>query len=145
MDIKAVCYTSTNRILTDLTNELEKKIDLLKQQTETKKRAFLEQSDIQDLIKYVKSKVNFNPPVLEFKAEKNESKGKLSLPDLNYTAMDQTLANRSVDEDINLSINLAEMTCDYTPTDVDESYMVSNQTLGRNQISQVPNLNNIRE
>lgn len=123
---------------------MEKKIDLLKQQTEAKKRAFLERNDIQDLIRYVKSKVNFNPPVLEFKAEKYESKGKQSLPDLNLTTMDQTLANRSVDEDINLSINLAEMTCDYTPTDNDD-YMLSNQTLCRNPISQVPNLDNIRE
>lgn len=92
----------------------------------------------------MKSKVNFNPPVLEFKAEKNESRGKQSLPDANFTVMDQTLANRSMDEEINLSINLAEMTCDYTP-DNDESYMFSNQTLCRGRISHMPNLDNIRE
>lgn len=60
--------------------------------------------------------------------------------------MDQTLANRSTDDDFNLSINLAEMTNDYASNENDESYM--QQTL-RNYhstyFSHIPNLDNINE
>lgn len=117
----------------------------MKQQTEKKKKTFLERNDVQELINYVKSKIDFNPPNLEFKAEKNEKTVKLSIPDCNLTTMDQTLANRSVDEDFNLSITLAEMTCDFPTNENDESYM-PNQILNRiNRISHIPNLNNINE
>jgi len=140
LDLKAVYYSSTNRILRDLTDDLEKKIDKLKYQTDEKKRIFLERKDVQELIKYVKSKINFNPPKLEFKAEKFE-RPKTSLPDHNVTTMDQTLANRSTEEDFNFSINLAEMTTEYPSNENDESIF---QTT-RNCIKRMPSLDNIHE
>lgn len=129
LDLKSVYYTSTNRILNDLTNSLEKKINVLRQQTEEKKLIFLKRDDIQDLISYIKSRITFKPPEFDFKPERNEKK---QSPELNLTQLDQTLiGNKSTEEEFNLSINLAEMTCDYLSNEnvQDESYMLSKTQL----------------
>lgn len=130
--------------MNDLVNSLEKKINHLKQETDDKRLKFLERKDIQKLFNDIKSSINFNPPVLEFRPERNENKKQLS-PELNVTKIDQTLfANKSAEDDFNLSINLAEMTCDYLSNENDESYMFNiNRTT--TQLKNAQSLDRINE